>query len=318
MTACNERYYTLNKVSPAGLFLIEKTLKQFRKDYDIREYPLDCFTLLRQIVISGKIRLGVLTSDDLSSGFEAATSYLPEINEYCIILPNVPQDWKERSSWRRCNFTVAHELGHILLGHLQLPLKVKSQELGIAENDEADEFAGRLLMPEKLILKSNCSSRAELAKAYLVSESACFVRLNNLRRLDLLGQPGKVICPVCGNGRVSPVAEYCEICGTKLTSAGSTGVREIDYPMTLTDESNRVLYCPRCGNEEFSASAVYCRICGLPVRNTCGSNKGCHHVNASNARYCELCGAKTVYRILNMFPFWLMERDEFIRSQTQE
>ena len=43
---------------------------------------------------------------------------------------------------------------------------------------EADEFAARLLMPERLILKSQFSSYQELSKEFLVSDQACYKRLS--------------------------------------------------------------------------------------------------------------------------------------------
>ncbi|MPL99689.1 hypothetical protein SDC9_45909 [bioreactor metagenome] len=79
-------------------------------------------------------------------------------------------------------------------------------------------------------------------------------------------------------------------------------------------ETNKVEECPRCHNELFSENASYCRICGLVLKNACipepeQDSYGNYydpepHQNPPDARFCETCGAKTVYlsnRILKTY-----------------
>lgn len=316
----DKRYYTLDRLSAASLFVVKTKLKQFMRDFDITEYPLDCFALLEKIERSGKIKLGVRTVQNMSSKFDATSTYFPEIDEYLIMIPPVPENWKEHSAWRRRNFTLAHELAHIFCGHLIASRNMKSSALQDRENDEADEFAGQLLMPEHMILQSHFSG-GDLSAEYLVSDQALFKRLNNLKRLDLFNNSAKATCPKCGNDHISPIADYCEICGAFLPAEGRNGVRTVQYPRMLALKNNRVMFCPVCGNEEYSQNAVFCRICGTHAYNICGSTDpflDCNHVNSINARYCELCGSKTVYNIQNLLPDWQSERDEYIRAITQE
>ena len=120
-------------------------------------------------------------------------------------------------------------------------------------------------MPAEMILKSRFSSPAALAEAFLVSERACYMRLNNLKRLDLYRAPARAVCPRCGYGEVSPAAKYCAVCGLHLAAGGANGVRVVEYTRPLADPRGRVLFCLRCGNEEFSQEAAYCRICGTPA-----------------------------------------------------
>ena len=315
------RYYTLDRIPEGALARIRNSLQYVRMVCDVTDYPLDCFQLLETIREAGIIHLDVKTEGRLSDGFEASATYFPEVDSYLIVMKPVPWDWQSRSSWRRCNFTLAHELAHIFCGHLAIPEDFKTKEERDLEDMEADEFAGRLLMPEEMILKSQFRSRSELAREFLVSEAAVFIRLNNLKRLDLFQTPRQDICPVCGNDRISPVADYCGICGARLSRTGKEGVRVVEYTRAVTDKNNRMLFCPVCGNEEFSDGAQYCRICGTPAYNWCASDDDflrCRHVNDSNARYCELCGSPTVYlrkRLLS--PNWLEERNAYIRAITQ-
>ena len=318
------RYYSMDKLTKVSLFNIKKSLTQFRKDYDIVEYPIDCFALLKKIVEAKKIKIGVQIVSGVSSAFEAAAVYLTEIDEYLIQLKNVPKDWKRYSSWRRCNFTLAHELGHIFCGHLLISKKFKSKEEKIRDDNEADEFAGQLLMPAELFLKSQFSKYEELAKEYLVSTQACYKRLNNLQRLDLISIPRKTTCPICGNGDITPVSEYCDICGHYLTNNDPKGVKLIEYPSPLANENHRVYLCPVCGNEEYSENAQYCRICGTPAFNFCSNVNDefddiwdCDHINLPNARYCECCGSFTVFQRIGLFKDWKEDRDNYIRAVTQ-
>ena len=81
-----------------------------------------------------------------------------------------------------------------------------------------------------------------------------------------------------------------------------------------------ILLCPICGNEQFSQSAQYCRICGTPAYNFCtreGFWESCHHVNSTNARFCELCGSSTEYANRNILRDWQLDKEDYIRKITQ-
>ncbi len=314
------RYYTLDRLNEVSLSNVHIKLKQFLKDYDVTDYPIDCFSLVRTIQDAGLIHLEVMEEARMSAAFNAAASYLPEVDSFLIVMKPVPKDWKTRSSWRRCNFSLAHELGHIFCGHLDVPKNMKPPEKRQMEDLEADEFAARLLMPERLILKSQFSSYQELSKEFLVSDQACFKRLNNLKRLDLSLVPARKACPQCGNNQISPAADYCEICGKYIPLGGQQGVQVVEYTKPLANPRNRVLFCPVCGNEDHAENALYCKICGIPVYNFCSNEyavQTCNHINSPNARFCELCGSRTVYHLRRLLPDWKKEKENYIRAVTQ-
>lgn len=86
-------------------------------------------------------------------------------------------------SKNRQRFTIAHELGHFLLGHkIDDTLKEELLDRPINQEREADEFAGELLMPRDF-LKKDLENRKEkltiplLAQQYSVSEQAMSIRL---------------------------------------------------------------------------------------------------------------------------------------------
>ncbi|MBX2989895.1 MAG: ImmA/IrrE family metallo-endopeptidase [Bacteroidetes bacterium] len=82
---------------------------------------------------------------------------------------------------RRQRFTLAHELGHIILNH---PPESRCSLHEIAElNREADAFASELLVPTQLLkplLASRTYSPSTLSRLFDVSEEAMILRLKTL------------------------------------------------------------------------------------------------------------------------------------------
>lgn len=104
----------------------------------------------------------------------------------------------------RQRFTIAHELGHILLhgytephadrGYVVRFRDGRSSEGRVTEEIEANQFAAELLMPQGLLLERATARRleyvpldgeddpavAELAREFEVSKHALLIRLSNL------------------------------------------------------------------------------------------------------------------------------------------
>jgi Zn-dependent peptidase ImmA (M78 family) len=91
----------------------------------------------------------------------------------------------------RKRFSVAHELGHFLLGHGNFADSVATFEDGSynytdpqnRQESEANEFAAELLMPEPFLKKDfaeGAVSVPQLAKKYQVSEQAMWIQLFSL------------------------------------------------------------------------------------------------------------------------------------------
>jgi Zn-dependent peptidase ImmA (M78 family) len=86
----------------------------------------------------------------------------------------------------RKRFTVAHELGHMMLGHTSMNFDLNF-ESNKPEEIEANQFAAELLMPlEMLKVDILNSNPKELAKLYRVSEEAMWWRLTNNKLLKLI------------------------------------------------------------------------------------------------------------------------------------
>jgi len=108
-------------------------------------------------------------------------------------------------SLSRQRFTIAHELGHLLLHESQdlhvdeaFPIRLRSRVSGLAVDEreiEANQFAAELLMPTELISEDVDSLRdkgvdvddaiAKLSQKYRVSLEAMTIRLSALKLIRL-------------------------------------------------------------------------------------------------------------------------------------
>lgn len=92
----------------------------------------------------------------------------------------------------RQRFSIAHELGHYLSGHVNFTHEKKifvEQDKKYLDpqhrqEEEANEFAAELLMPEFMLKKDVLENKLDavnLAKKYNVSEQAMLIQLINLK-----------------------------------------------------------------------------------------------------------------------------------------
>ena len=96
----------------------------------------------------------------------------------------------------RTRFTVAHELGHIILGHFNADFSNSAFIGDYIMEDEANEFADELLMPTKpilehqmtvrqIILQYDVSTSAALNKITYMKNNPIYLKLVSERELDL-------------------------------------------------------------------------------------------------------------------------------------
>jgi ribosomal protein L37E len=201
---------------------------------------------------------------------------------------------------RRLNFTLAHELGHIFLGHLSIADRFKSALDKEQEDILADEFAGRLLMPEKLLYTCNYYSLDQVPEHFNVSRTALKVKLMSMDRLDLLTSRKISTCSRCGNTKFTANSDYCFICGQPLWP-NPKGIQRVYYTTTIVmDKYKRVLVCPKCGKDVSKTAEDICPKCKTHLYNLCSCYLGdnpdeCSFADHSNARYCEVCGKESLY-----------------------
>ncbi len=161
---------TANQISRAALSLLLK--QKFSGQYALS------FLDLRNIITGGKAMISSI------SEYEAATgTHLTEIRDGLSLISNnstiIFYNDKEKNIHRR-NWTIAHELGHVFLGH-------KSD--GNREQREANRFAAELLIPEPAVRFLDCNlgyrlSPEKMQCYFSASLSACIKRRAYLDRIS--------------------------------------------------------------------------------------------------------------------------------------
>ena len=157
-------YYNLDKIPLYRQKLIDKAVNEFKRQQAIKSMPIDCVQLAVRLNNSKTSNIKFKSTADLPQTTLAKTIYLREMDTYFISV-NDNQLYDrikcrdkypfQYSSDRMLNFTLAHEIGHIMLCHTDIPDELKDDLTIEQEHLEADEFAGRLLMPQDSIL--SCS-----------------------------------------------------------------------------------------------------------------------------------------------------------------
>ncbi len=77
---------------------------------------------------------------------------------------------------QRIRWTLAHEIGHIVLGH------IKSGKSGAIENEEAQYFAEQLLSPIAVVAKLGAQSGEDIMQMCNISNEATGWRIPDLQR----------------------------------------------------------------------------------------------------------------------------------------
>jgi ribosomal protein L37E len=298
--------YTLAGIVDERLTWISKIAEEARDHFQIEGVSVDCVQLGRKLNENPVYRISIKTVE-LPTSIDAHTVYISSTDRYYIGLNRIKLRYPFRSSSDyRANFTIAHELGHILLGHAAIADCEKDETIRQEENIEADEFAGQFLKPESMLL--HCSYRwpSKVADHFRVSHTALWQRLNNLKRLDLLGDTEKEkryvrCCDRCGNIDIDfGFDKFCSICGKEITK-DTWGVLPMHYTGPESDKKITII-CPKCGANLYHTKQRECPSCGLSRYNTC-SNRCFTDIGPSH-RHCPQCDSKTLYFEEELLTHW--------------
>lgn len=285
---------------------IQKTAWKVLMDYTNDEIPIDVFQIIKKIPnlkLKTYQRLSEITEYSLTEIIHASQSNdgaLWYISGVYIIAYNKNMDAK------RTRFTIAHELGHYFLNHLNL-----SQRNILARNPylsdskynqyehEANFFAKHLLIPfptmSYIIEETNHINVDMIEHIYDVNFQPAHIVINNLQRSGfitggVLADQVKnkyypnmtylfstITCKKC----LTPVfrgKNFCPICGSNLSEQNDDlkslnynilykGVKSMEYSSINLDENSRATICPRCETE--IREGDFCEICGLYIVNRC-------------------------------------------------
>lgn len=144
-------------------------LSQKVHDMYVQTFSVDIFDVVDQFK---GIKLFKTSDNIILPPFEEGACCRAEDNRYGII-------YNANKPINRIKFTIAHELGHILLGHLDFAKNTPDMNKEL----EADTFASNLLAPPRLIQYAQFNfddfeyTPQYIAKLFNVSEACAKVRL---------------------------------------------------------------------------------------------------------------------------------------------
>lgn len=155
------RYYHISQL--ARNFLLENNIKSLPiKFFEIvksNQWNIIKFSMIKQFNIH---EYNIAMKDNL--GFTQLSD-----NKYCIFYDDTASEHQQR-------FTIAHEIGHIILNHFNVPIENREQE--------ANMFAARVLMPMCVLYECQVSNPEEisnLCNVSLISATYRYKRLSMLK-----------------------------------------------------------------------------------------------------------------------------------------
>lgn len=303
-------------------------IKQIYVNLNINSYPiniLDIFSNYKNCKVvsySHHMKRSNITYSQMISfanSKDASTVY--NNKRYLIFYNDLIRPY-ERQYW-----TLAHELGHIMLGHLENYNNTRIFRSSLSDSEytwmekEADYFASQLLANNLILKELKIENSMQIAKLSNLSKQASKNKFDsfkkylkfNFKTTDLdklvLNQfdafINTTICTNCGY-RINTKKCFCPICNE---SNFERVVTEMIYDQCYElNEKSRAIICPKCENENLEHAGSYCQICGTYLINKCAGqhyikntdpddyeNNSCNALASSNARYCVVCGSKTTF-----------------------
>jgi len=150
-------------------FLAQKVIKGAK----ISNAPVSLQRVIEHLQTMHDLDVQKITAGDKVSGLLVVCKEVD--SEYSTI------GFNGNHPWCRRRFTIAHEIGHLLLGHGCN----KSMDDDSLNETEANQFAAELLVPQSFLKKdfAQTPNIQDLAKLYRVSEQAITIKVMGSRLL---------------------------------------------------------------------------------------------------------------------------------------
>lgn len=324
----------MNKIPRRARFhRAEEMADAFLIKMNITKLPFVPLDVLHQMGVKintyGKIANRLNCSyDEITETFESAdgySSYDADTNRYAVAY-NETRLPPERQRW-----TLAHELGHIVLGHFVEFDATRLTRAGLSNEEyrvldqEADAFASEVLAPRLVLFESGAyHDRDDIKYACDISFTAAEYKARYLSRIVAFTDTQEHLllrkqffdfmhtqyCPTCHALFVSEDADYCPVCGGMHHTWYNPNLLLFDFLKDERGVIHHMIYpgpdfhnCPKCDNEEILEDDAYCKICGASLLNVC-TNEKCHANADANARYCVHCGSPTTYLQQGLLKPW--------------
>lgn len=165
-------------------YVVEKRKKEFihelglqiRKEYGYKDPYLNILELLDKMVVDKKLQYHILSNEDWEEQYSDLEAF-SQTHTKDIFFPEKLVEAVEDHDITRCRFTLAHEIGHVLLHNEEnqdVVFNVEEHLLVNSSEWQANYFAGSLLAPDEFVLQ--CKTHQELIDLCRVSWQASEVR----------------------------------------------------------------------------------------------------------------------------------------------
>lgn len=238
---------------------------------------------------------------DFTGTDDACTDYDAKSGLYIIYYNDCDPS---RTDTRRYRWNIAHELGHVRLGHhknnpdSRLYRNRLSESVYKALEAEADMFAAYILVPHIVLNCLEVTEDFEIAQLCQISDTASLYRANDIKLWKKRGKVLKYdflvlshffeyveskhnneqvhmwlsnhrVCRFCNGALSISSYRFCSFCGASVSPKYLSRRAVMQYPGIELDESRRAMECPSCHNTDTYKSGAYCIICGYRIANYC-------------------------------------------------
>ena len=167
------------RLNPQRYDRIQKLADKILLEYGSFQFPVDPYKIIRQLP-DAELRL-------YSSYTEVERQFLNAVSEdgFTQLKSGKHIIWLNDSVWEeRKRYTLAHEIGHIVLGHLYKP-----ELLDEIKEAEANFFANRLLVPMWAIHGLAEIEPWHISSCFGVSMECAYYRIKNYNHWIMIGSP---------------------------------------------------------------------------------------------------------------------------------
>lgn len=287
----------------------QKAAFEFIKESGISKLPISITTLIktkqniRIVKYSAFARENNSTVDNIAKLYNSRDGFCvwdSSADRYVIFYNDTIKNKQ------RIRFTLAHELGHCVLGHHRLVKSAVLSRRALKDSEysnlekEANFFARTVLAPLPIIFKYGeiykKMTPTFIQGTFDVSPSVSsnvMSHLKNLQKNNIISfthpfltnfecyiqsDVNTTVCKRCEN-RASREFSYCPYCGSKIDNKLNIedkayqklhgGAQELKYFSPIVSDGKGRRVCPRCRNEEILDGFKICHICSTYIYNEC-------------------------------------------------
>lgn len=296
-------------------------------EHNVHSLPVDLFAIIKSNKW-GIITYRQMADENHCSVQEVATKLKSKDGSAALIDGQYTIAYNDDMKPERIRFTLGHEIGHILLGHLdnghtESVDRFNKDEYRLFEK-HADIFSRNLIAPPAVLAMRGKSSTIETHWLYNISMGCASMRerclpgdMNCLaacgwdviQKKQFYDYVKKRRCGHCGNTLLfAGDVRYCPVCGATGDQYGQDGIAY--RPYIPADQSGKALRCPCCGNSALHRNEAHCPDCGVYVVNRCMNDWGeraCGAIVPGYARFCPVCGGTTTFFAQGILSSWERE-----------